>query len=114
MILVTLWFFLPIINFSLISSTLVSLEQAVRINISEEVETLLHKIHKQANWLYKVLPSLASFLDLFDSSWWVLGTVAHEYFPNHGHCFVSNNYYSFPGMLCSLKSFKCMWAASGR
>lgn len=56
-------------KFSLISSTSVFLEQTLRVSISGEVETQLHEIHKQTNWLNKVLLSLGSFLDLLASSW---------------------------------------------
>ena len=44
--LVMLYFFLLVTNFSLIFSTLVSLEQNHWINTSREVETQLHEIHR--------------------------------------------------------------------
>lgn len=40
-----------------------------------------------------------------------MGTLAKGRSPNHGHCFVANNYYCLPNILHSVKSFKGMWAA---
>lgn len=73
MMLVILWFFLCITNFSLISSASVCLEQALWINISGEMETQLHKLHKQAKWLNKVFPSLGNFL-----TYLILAGLGHE------------------------------------
>lgn len=39
-----------------------------------------------------------------------LGAQAQECFSKHGHCFVAND--CLPNTLLSLKSFKCMWAAT--
>lgn len=55
-------FFLPLTQFSLISSASVSLEQAPWINTSGEVEAQSHKIGKHSNWLIEGSSSLRSFL----------------------------------------------------
>ena len=69
LMLVILQCFLSVTNFSLISSASASLKQSCWINTSEEVETQLHGIHKQTDWLKELPPSSGSFLDLFDCSW---------------------------------------------
>lgn len=101
-------FFLPVTQFSLISSASVSLEQAPWINTSGEVEAQSHKIGKQSNWLIEGSSSLRSFLNLFDAS---SGDPGSGVFSIHRHCFAANNYYCLPDMLPSFQSFKYIWMA---
>lgn len=101
-------FFLPVTQFSLISSASVSLEQAPWINTSGEVEAQSHKIGKQSNWLIEGSSSLRSFLTYLMRA---QGTLAQVCSPNHRHCFAANNYYCLPDMLPSFQSFKYIWIA---
>lgn len=75
------------------------------------METQLHEIHKQVNWLKKVFASSKYLLTYLILAILGRGTLAQEYSPNHGNCFFADNYYCLPNMLHSLKSFPWTWAA---
>lgn len=78
------------------------------INTSGEVETQLYKITEQATWLKKVMPLVGSSFELSDSDWfgfwgpWL----------RSGHYPVCKSHSNLPGTLYSLKSFKCVFAAT--
>ena len=58
-------------------------------------------------------PSVRSFFDLFDFDWFAsLGMMAPKFTPDIGNHPAYNNHSSLPGVLYTLKSFKCMLVAT--